>query len=113
MLPKNLRLRNKRDFEKLWKRGQSVYGRLLGIRFLPNQKGETRLGAVVGVRVHKRATKRNTAKRRMREALRREYASRISRGFDVAIIGRPGIIEASYKDIVNELGTLLSRAHLL
>lgn len=90
-----------------------MYGHLLGIRFLPNQGGETRLGVVVGVKVHKRATKRNTAKRRMREALRREYTSRIMRGFDIAIIGRPGIIEASYKDIVDELGALLSRTHLI
>lgn len=113
MLPKNLRLRDKRDFEKLWKRGRSVYGHLLGIRFLPNRVGDTRLGVVVGVKVHKRATKRNSAKRRIREALRREYAPRIMRGFDIAVIGRPGIIEASYKDIVDELGALLSRTHLL
>ena len=112
MLPKELRLRNKRDFDKLWKRGRSLHGRLLGIRFAPNQKGDTRLGIVIGVKIHKRATKRNTAKRRIREALRREYAPRIH-GFDIAVIGRSGIIEASYKEITDELGAILTHAHLL
>lgn len=112
MLPKEQRLRTKKDFDVLWKRGRAVYGRALGIRFAPNNGIESRFGVIAGLKVSKRATKRNLVRRRVREALRREFAPNLS-GQDVAVIIQPGALTFSYQDIVSELGALFRRARLL
>lgn len=112
MLPRGQRLRARKDFEQLWKRGRSVYGRTLGIRFARNPGGQSRFGAVVGVKISKRATKRNRARRRIVEALRREFVPHL-RGHDIVVVGRAGILERSYQEIVEELGALFRRVKLL
>lgn len=112
MFPKVQRLRTKKDFDVLWKRGRAVYGRALGIRFAPNGGIESRFGVIAGLKVSKRATKRNLARRRVREALRREFAPRL-KGYDVAAIIQPGSVGRSYQELAAELDALFRRAHLI
>ncbi len=112
MLSKPFRLRSRSDFDRLWKQGRAFYGRILGIRWAPNRFVNARFGILLGVKLHKRAVRRNLARRRLREALRREFIPAI-KGVDVAIIGRPGIIEAPYSKIIEELRRLFERARLL
>lgn len=89
-----------------------MYGHALGIRFAKNNLPQSRFGVVAGLKVHKRATKRNLIKRRIREALRREYVDRV-RGYDVAIVARASALDRSYQQIADELGLLLGRAKIL
>lgn len=111
MLHTNNRLRARKDFELLWKRGRSVYGHSLGIRFAKNELKESRFGVVVGLKVHKRAVKRNLVRRRIREAIRREHADKI-KGYDVAIIVRKEALDLPYQKLKDELGLLFQRAKL-
>lgn len=96
----------------LRKRGQAVYGRALGIRFASNNLFESRFAVVVGLKVSKRATKRNLVRRRIRAALRREFVS-VVRGYDVAVMVQPPAVNLSYQDLVAELDVVLRRARLL
>lgn len=112
MLPKTQRLRARKDFDVLWKHGRAVYGHALGIRFAPNRRTESRFGVVAGLKVSKRATRRNLLRRRVREALRKEFAPRL-KGFDIAVIARPGSTDRSYAELRDELASLFRRAHLI
>ncbi|MBI4133619.1 ribonuclease P protein component [Candidatus Uhrbacteria bacterium] len=112
MLPKAQRLRARKDFDALWKRGRSVYGHALGIRFTETRRRTARFGVVAGLKVSKRSVERNRIRRRIREALRREFAPRI-KGYDVAVLARPGSARRSYDEVVSELAELFRRARLL
>ncbi len=58
------------------------------------------------------AVKRNQVKRILREAFRKlakNVNNNIIDGYDIVIVARPSIIEASFNDICNELNIFLSR----
>ncbi|MBI4280824.1 ribonuclease P protein component [Candidatus Uhrbacteria bacterium] len=111
MVPKENRLRKREDFDRIWKQGRSRHGKLLGLRFAPNQDKVGRCGIMVGLKVSKRATRRNHLRRRIREALRREFLP-ILGAFDVIIMAHPQSAGASYVDIKKELAFLFGKAGL-
>lgn len=112
MLPKPNRLRARKDFETLWKKSRSVYGRVLGVRFAPNGQIESRVGIVIGVKISKRSTKRNAVKRKIREILRKKVIE-IMPGFDIAIVARQGVLEVTFDDLQKEINLILAKAGLL
>ena len=73
MLPANERLKTSREFTTIYNLKRSVANPLL-ILYVGKEKTDasvpTKVGFVVGKKVHKRAVKRNRAKRLMREAYR-------------------------------------------
>ena len=90
--------------------GKSYAHPLIVLITLPNEGEHSRFGVAAGRTVGK-AVKRNRAKRMMREALR-PMISDISPGWDVLIIARQKILEASLAQIQNALEGLFQRADL-
>ncbi len=70
-----------------------------------------RLGVVTSKKVHLRANKRNRARRLLREAYRnlRPY---FSGDFDVLLVGRRSILDATWPDILREMLKLAGKAGL-
>jgi len=91
------RLRRKADFDKVYAKGRRVPGRFFVGYFLFYQSGPLRLGVVASRRVGG-ATRRNRAKRRLREVFRRNRP-RQAVAADVVLIARTAIIEASFGEI--------------
>lgn len=112
MLPKNQRLRTRRDFDLLWKRSHSVYGKTLGVRFAPNKTGKNRIAVVVGTKISKRSTKRNLVRRRIREAIRKQFIGQL-KGVDLVVVTRTGILDRTYKEIVAEISEILKKARVI
>ncbi len=77
---------------------------------LPNDLGHTRVGFTASRKVGN-AVVRNRARRLMREAMRRLYP-RVSPGWDLVLVARSPVADASLSDVAEGLCQLLERGAL-
>lgn len=112
MLPKENRLTKSKDVERAVKAGRSFGTPLLGVRALATGSAASRFAVVAGLAAHKRATRRNRAKRLVREALRLNLP-RIRPGYDAVVIIRAGGIDKTYPEIENALGFAFQKLGLV
>ena len=101
MLPSYLRLSKKIDFDMVFKHGRSKALRCFFIRWRENQLHHPRIGIIVSNKVSKKATERNTLKRRIREILWKVH--REIGDTDIIIIAKQGSVNTPYKDIERDM----------
>ena len=113
MLPKKYRLPLKTEFNRLKKEGKLFQGKLFGL-LLTSQNGRDlfRTAFVISNKIHKKAVKRNKARRLINEIIY-ELLPKIKKGFDGVFLAKKSIIKADYKQIKKEMLTVLKKAHLL
>lgn len=98
MLPKEKRIRNSREFKRVYQRGSFFGSDLLSINFLANRLSFSRLGIVINRKIEPKATKRNKIKRRFREVSRKLY-ERLPAGYDVIITIKKPASSAEFSKI--------------
>lgn len=98
MLNSHNRLKRRKDFDKVFKKGKSVFSKIIGVKALKNSTDKNRYGIIIGTKVSKSAVKRNLIKRRIRAVLREEN-NKLLKGYDIVIITLPEIKNADYIDI--------------
>ena len=106
-----LRLHARRDFTAIQQHGRRVGARLFTIVGRPNALGHDRLGLVASRRLGG-AVVRNRTKRRLREVFRRqmgETAQLGRRGWDLVVIGRPGVTAAPFAALTIEFAQAVRR----
>ena len=108
-MDKRERLRARKDFVSVYRKGRAWVSQFLVLRALPNDLPHHRCGFVVSKRVGK-AVVRNRLKRRLREGLR---PLAVQPGWDVIFLARPLAARASYHELREAIANLLSRARLL
>jgi ribonuclease P protein component len=107
------RLRANADFERLRREGRTWAHPLLVLSVQPNGLEYSRFGFAVGRRIGK-AVERNRIKRRMRESVRIRLKRReIATGWDVVLIARLPIRDASFHQVDEAIGLVLRRARML
>ena len=109
-MKRHLRLRERERFRQVRKEGRSWAHPILVLCALPNDLPYSRFGFTASRRVGK-ATVRNRARRRMREAIR-VRVDRIPSGWDTVFIARAPIVEAAFAEIEAASESLLRRAGL-
>ncbi|MFH1822796.1 MAG: ribonuclease P protein component [Patescibacteria group bacterium] len=92
MLKKINRLKNDKDFTRVFKTGHSCYDRTLSLRMSTNNLGYSRFGIVVSNKVSKKAIVRNKIKRQIRAVIGSQL-TKIKNGYDVVIITQPAILD--------------------
>ena len=105
MLPRENRLKKKKDFENVFKQGRGFKEDFLFLKFAKNNSKTTRFGFVVGQKVSKKATTRNRVKRKLRE-LTAGVLGNIEKGFDTVIVAEKGAERAGdikTKEVFNKL----------
>lgn len=112
MLKKLQRLQKNAEIVSVLKKGALYRGRNLRMKALFGKTKATRVAFVVSNKVEKRAVARNTIKRRMREALRKQIPN-LKSGYDVVISALPSITKDSYQDIQREVQRGLARLDIL
>jgi ribonuclease P protein component len=100
------RLRHRRDFATVYRRGHAVRGELLIVRALRGEGPLARFGFAVS-RAVGGAVVRNRVRRRLREAARCLEAGP---GWDIVVSARSGAADANYMRLKEELRALLERA---
>jgi len=116
-----LRLRSARDFERVWREGQSHAHPLIVLVSCrrpsegePSGAGEvllTRCGFVAGQKVGP-AVKRNRAKRLLREAVRARQGA-IAPGWDLVFVARSPLAGANLSQVQAAVNQLLKRANVV
>jgi ribonuclease P protein component len=116
-----LRLRSAKDFERVWREGQSHAHPLVVLvscrRSAPAElpgtgaASPTRFGFVAGKKVGS-AVKRNRAKRLLREAVRANQGA-LAQGWDLVFVARPPIAEATLSQTQAAVNQLLKRANVV
>jgi len=92
--------------------GRSYAHPLIVLIAYPDADAEPTLFGVAAGRSLGKAVKRNRAKRLLRSAVQ-PYLSSVTPGWEIVLIARRPILEASYHQIQIALKELLQRAHLL
>ena len=110
-MKRKYRLRRNSDFQQVRRLGKSYASPIMVLAFLQNELDYSRFGFVVSKRLGK-AFNRNKIKRRMRESIRLQMQE-IKPGFDLVLIARKEIGQATYLEISRSLEGLLKRADLL
>lgn len=110
---RKFRLSRSTDFQRVRRLGKSYAHPLLVFVAYPNPdaQAETRCGVTAGRSVGG-AVQRNRAKRLLRSVIQ-PYLPGLPPGWDLALIARRPLLEASYPQIQAALHTLLRRARLL
>lgn len=98
MLPLANRLKKKKDFQEVFKRGRSIKNNLFVFKFMSAITPETRFGIVISKSVSKKAVVRNKIRRRVSEAIKGNL-DKIKGNKDIVIVCLPGIKSKEFKDI--------------
>lgn len=104
------RLRHKKDFDAVFRRGRSWNNKLLVLRTLPNDLANNRYGFVTSKRVGK-AVVRNRVRRRLREIVR--DSSLRQGGWDVVISAKSTTADATFRELKHALADLFRKSSLL
>ena len=70
MLPKQHRLPLRIELRRVKKEGRLFQGKLFGLLLAPSPKAQTRFAFIISTKVHKKAVKRNRAKRLLASVLK-------------------------------------------
>ncbi len=111
MLPKINRLRKEKDFEKLFKKGESFKNGLLILKTIKNNLKEDRFGFIISKKVSKKSVVRNKIKRRLKSIVQQNIKN-IKKGEDIALIILPGFEKKNFLETKEILIALLKKANL-
>ncbi len=103
MLPKNKRLKGKKEFDFTFKNGDHYGDEIFTAKILKRKDNEFKIGIVAPVKKFKKATERNKIKRIMREA-----AKNIDfKGVNVIFIAKEKVIGKEIDDIKKRMESIL------
>lgn len=109
MLPKKNRLTKEKDFQKVFKTGKSFAGKFIILKLAPNSLNFSRFGFIVGLKIAKKAVKRNKIRRQLHEILR-IFLNNVSLGFDVVVLPNKEIVDRGYAEIESATKNILKKA---
>lgn len=112
MLSPQNRLKKKKDFERVFKQGDSIRGSLFFLKKVNNQKDYTRVGFIVSKKISNKAVVRNKIKRQLREATREELKNYEGKD-DLIIVALSPIKKAGYKEIKKDISLVFRKIYNL
>lgn len=112
MLPKQNRLRKKKDFEKVLREGRWIKNGFLFLKWIFNDLKISRFGFVVSKKISKKSTLRNKIKRRLREIIKRELPE-IKKGIDGVFISKTGLEKKGFQQLEEAVVKILTKARIL
>lgn len=112
MLPKDNRLKNKKDFERIFKLGKSYKEDFLYLKLIKNNLKNSRFGFIVSSKVSKKAVIRNQIRRRLRELVR-IMLPEIKKKIDAVIIIKPNLKIIDFWELEKKIKKLFKKAGIM
>jgi ribonuclease P protein component len=106
---KELRLRRRKDFDNVFRKGRAWNNELLVLRSLPNDLPHNRYGFITSKKLGK-AVVRNRTKRRLREAVR---VLPLASSWDVVVSAKTKAADADFQQLRGAVIELVTKAGLL
>src|SRR6266850_1807233 len=100
------RIRRRAEFQQVYERGTRIHSRFCTVFILPNERPVGRLG-IAATKKLGGAVQRNRAKRLIREVFRR---NKIASGFDIVVVPKRELLDASLTVLEADYRTTLERA---
>jgi ribonuclease P protein component len=113
MLPKENRLKKKKDFEKVVKEKEKFETENFLLKKRKNDLRVTRIGLVIRKKVAPKAVIRNKIKRKTKECLRQSFLKKIKRGYDLVFFVKKRIDKIKYKGLQEEIEEILKKGNLI
>lgn len=104
-------LKQKRDFDRVHKRGQVFGNRNLVLHYVKNELDHNRIGIVVSKKVSNRAVARNKIRRRLKEIYRLDQ-ERIEVGYDLIFIAKASCLTIDYETLKKSFFHILKKKRL-
>ena len=111
MLKRVNRISRNKDFDRVFKTGQSFYSKVFGIKASLNNVESIRFGILISTKVSKKAVIRNLYKRQLRTIFKNELPL-LKSGHDVVLIVFPLILDKNYQELTELLKIGLKRLKL-
>lgn len=111
MLNKKYRINSGESYNFIYKNGKKITAKYIIVFVVVNNLGYNRFGIVTSKKVGN-AVHRNLAKRRMRSIVQ-NHLPEIKKGFDLVIIARFNIKEASYAALEKNFLHVIKKAGLI
>ncbi len=112
MLAKVHRLKRKKDFARVFKKGKGFRGQGLFLKALSGGANQSRFGIIVSQKISKKATERNKIRRRIRAAIFKKLPG-LEDNFDAVIIALPGVEEKDFRTIEKTITELFKKARII
>lgn len=111
-ISKKLRITQSKDIQEILKMGRGMSAENFSLKLKKNDYNFTRIKVIVPVKVDKRATKRNLLRRKCSEILLNNIKN-IKQGYDIVLILRKGALDLDFKELEEEICSLLHKSRLL
>lgn len=113
MLPQVNRLRQRQEFQRIYREGKCCRGCCLTLRARRgDDRSPPRIGIVVSQKVSKKAVVRNQIKRRIRAALR-QLLPQLPPGWQIVVSAKNRATQCEYEDFLRELEELFIQTEVL
>jgi len=106
-LPKQNRLKKKKDFEAVFKNGTTLKGRFLLVKTSKNHAENPKVGFIISSKVAKKAVDRNRVKRVLAEGVQKMF-QKIKSDTIVLVLRVPLPREMEKEKLLNDLNLTLS-----
>ena len=100
--PVEARILNKTEFQNIYSTGTRYFSKNFVLVCKDGASDQSRLGITVTKKISKRANKRNTLKRRIREIFRLNR-HRLSGVMDIIVIARHGSLDCDYEEVSRQI----------
>ena len=112
MLAKLNRLKRKKDFARIFKKGRGFKEECLFLKVLPSGANQSRFGIIVSQKISKKASERNKIRRRIRAAIFKKLTA-LEGSFDAVIVAIPGIAKKDFTAIEKMITELFKKARII
>ncbi len=112
MLPEKNRIKKRKDFEEIFKKGDAFFGRFFILKIKKGLFPFSRFAFVFPIKKEKRAVERNKYKRAFREVLR-EILPLLKENIDGLFIIKKSVKGKKYKEIKKDIKEVFKKKALI
>jgi len=113
MLPRKHRFPLRTELTRVQEEGELFQGRLFSLLVAKGEKAKpSRFAFIISTKIHKRAVRRNRARRLLIEAIR-SLLPKINPGFDCVFLAKKAIVGKELPEIKKETERLFQKAGLI
>lgn len=113
MLTGKNRLKARKDFQIILKKGKIIHGKFFFLKYLPVNLPNSLFGFIVTTRVDKKASTRNFIKRQLRHLVRLYIIPKLTKKIKAVLVANPLIVKKKNKFIEEDLLHVFYRQGLI